>query len=384
MTQRGLTFLLVLVLLATGCSRQPPALEPQFFQEENPELLSEWQMLRVEGQSLQLADGVTPFDLNAPLFTDYALKLRTIWMPEGVQGEMAEGGIVNFPIGSVITKTFYYQQAEEGAFNGRVLKRSYIAGAVDPALSKLETIRLMETRLLVHREKGWEALAYVWNDTQSDAVLTRIGDARRLILVDPKAIDAAERETEFTYIVPDTNQCAACHVQNATTKILSPIGPKQHHMNKDFSYGGKSVNQIVHLQQIGFLKPDGILRPAANVDWRDENHPLDKRARSYLDINCTHCHNPVGAADTSGLFLNPETENGPQLGLCKLPIAAGAGTGGRLLDIVPGKPDQSILVYRMETVKPDAMMPELGRSLAHKEGVALIRQWIEEMAGDCA
>jgi uncharacterized repeat protein (TIGR03806 family) len=377
MTQRGLTFFLVLFLLITGCSRQPPALEPQFFPKENPALLSEWQMLSVEGQSLQLADGVTPYDLNAPLFTDYALKLRTIWMPEGVQGEITGDGILDLPVGSVITKSFYYPLAEEGAFSGKVLKARYETGKLDQRLTSLETIRLVETRMLVHRQNGWEAVSYVWNDEQSDAALTRIGDAQKLTLI------GEERQTEFTYIVPDINQCAACHVQNATTKILTPIGPKHHHMNKDFSYKGEATNQLVHLQNIGFLKPDNTPRPPANVDWRDETYSADKRARSYLDINCTHCHNPVGAADTSGLFLNPEIKNGPELGLCKLPIAAGAGTGGRLFDIVPGKPDQSILLYRMETTKPDAMMPELGRSLAHKEGVALIREWIEGMAGDC-
>ena len=78
-----------------------------------------------------------------------------------------------------------------------------------------------------------------------------------------------------------------------------------------------------------------------------------------------------------------EAELGPALGLCKLPIAAGSGTGGRPFDIVPGQPDQSILLHRMETTKPSAMMPELGRSLSHEEGVALVREWISAMAGVC-
>jgi hypothetical protein len=29
------------------------------------------------------------------------------------------------------------------------------------------------------------------------------------------------------------------------------------------------------------------------------------------------------------------------------------------------------------------MMPELGRSLTHEEGVALIAEWIREMEGEC-
>ena len=54
-----------------------------------------------------------------------------------------------------------------------------------------------------------------------------------------------------------------------------------------------------------------------------------------------------------------------------------------LYSIVPGAPDRSILLYRMESSEPDEMMPELGRSLIHSEGIALIKQWIREMPGSC-
>jgi hypothetical protein len=29
------------------------------------------------------------------------------------------------------------------------------------------------------------------------------------------------------------------------------------------------------------------------------------------------------------------------------------------------------------------MMPELGRAMAHDEGVALVRAWVAGLAGDC-
>ena len=112
--------------------------------------------------------------------------------------------------------------------------------------------------------------------------------------------------------------------------------------------------------------------------------PLDTRARAYLDANCSHCHNPVGPADTSGLHLEATAPMGPNYGICKPPIAAGTGTGGRFLDIVPGNAEASIFSYRIESDNPAEMMPELGRSLVHEEGAALIRQWIDEMEGGCA
>jgi hypothetical protein len=128
--------------------------------------------------------------------------------------------------------------------------------------------------------------------------------------------------------------------------------------------------------------PAATEMPSA-VAWDDETAPLEDRARAYLDINCAHCHSPVGAADTSGLFLDIDTEVGPQYGICKAPIAAGGGSGGRLVDISPGEPDESIITYRMGSTEPASMMPELGRSLSHDEGVDLIAEWIDSLDGDC-
>ena len=70
------------------------------------------------------------------------------------------------------------------------------------------------------------------------------------------------------------------------------------------------------------------------------------------------------------------------LGIYKATVSAGAGTGGHTYSIVPGHPEESIMVYRMNSTNPGAMMPELGRSLIHQEGVALISEWIKEMEVD--
>lgn len=63
----------------------------------------------------------------------------------------------------------------------------------------------------------------------------------------------------------------------------------------------------------------------------------------------------------------------------KSPVSAGRASGNCLYDIVPGKPDSSILVYRISENDPEIRMPELGRSIQHKEAVALIRAWISAM-----
>ena len=76
------------------------------------------------------------------------------------------------------------------------------------------------------------------------------------------------------------------------------------------------------------------------------------------------------------MYLNLEETDPLRLGVMKRPVAAGKGSGHLEFDIVPGDPDASILLSRMISQDPGAMMPELGRSLVHDEGVALLRAYI--------
>lgn len=345
-----------------------------------PELLSEWNQLRVADGELRLNDDVVPYALNSALFSDYSHKLRTISLPPntGFAYEYNED-VFDFPVGTVITKTFYYPVEADGQNSGRVLKTADPGGDLVTPLDLAE-LRLIETRVLVHRADGWEALPYVWNDEQTEATLKRTGDLLRLTLVD------GGTETDFPYLVPDANQCASCHATDHTDGAILPIGPKPRHVNRTVDYGDGATDQILHWERaLGWFSNDPLGsegHPQA-VDWTDTEWPLDSRARAYLDINCSHCHNSSGAADTSGLFLEPWTELGLEVGVCKAPIAAGTGTGGRLVGIDPGSPDDSIFMFRLESTDPASMMPELGRGLVHQEGVDLIADWIESLDGSC-
>ena len=382
---KNLALLLLAVGLVSACGggqKPAPQTKATYIAGSSPDQLSAWGVFDVQDNQLTLSEGVVPYDLNTPLFTDYAHKLRTIWVPDGQTAAYREADYPDFPVGSVISKTFYYSRAQNDpseAFSGAVLIEEAVSGALEPGLQDLSGIRLVETRLLVRREAGWEALSYVWNDAQTDADLTRIGDTQAMTLVDHQG-----KEMDFVYIVPDKNQCAGCHALNNTTRALAPLGVRPRHINKAFAYPSGEMNQIEYLELMGYLNGVPARETIAqNADWTDERYSLEARARAYLDINCSHCHNPVGPADTSGLDLTITASQDQSLGLCKLPIAAGSGTGDRPFDIVPGHPDASILLYRMETTRPAAMMPELGRSTAHQEGVALIRDWIAHMEGGC-
>jgi len=359
---------LLAAFILASCGK---AASPTFHAMENPALLSEWGVVNIKGEELRLGEGVLPYSLNTPLFTDYAHKLRTIWMPEG-SAQYREGDVLDFPVGTVISKTFYYPVSDADT----VLKAKDIQPVTTKAALDLSKNRLIETRLLVRREAGWEPLSYIWNKDETEAKLTRIGAIVKLTL------NNNGTEIPFNYAVPNINQCAGCHAPNNTTRVMTPIGPKAAHLNGNYNYGTETMNQLDKLIEVGYLDNAPIERPRSAV-WDNAGEPFEGRLRAYLDVNCAHCHNPVGPADTSGLHLNPENKSRPHLGICKNAVAAGGGTGGRKYDIAPGAPDNSIMLYRMETRDPGAMMPELGRSLTHTEGVELVEVWIAGMEKVC-
>ncbi|HEY5972284.1 MAG TPA: SO2930 family diheme c-type cytochrome [Pseudoxanthomonas sp.] len=352
-----------------------------FFAEGQPKSLSEWHVLKLEDGHLALSDGVVPYDLNTPLFSDYAHKLRTIWMPKGKAARYDPQASFDFPVGTIISKTFYFPLPQGKAWDGKSVARTSPAESlVSKEALDLSKVRLIETRLLVRREAGWVAMPYVWNEQQTEATLMRTGE-----LVPLELVDGRGAREPITYQVPDQNQCASCHATDNKTRALHPIGPKARHLNRNFDFKSGSENQLAHLIRVGYLTgaPDPRQAPRS-ADWQDQAHvTLEDRARAYLDVNCAHCHSPTGPAITSGMWLDADTTDSLKLGFCKQPVAAGKGTGDRLYDITPGQADSSVLVFRMESDDPSAMMPELGRSIVHREGVALIRAWIGAQQGAC-
>ena len=337
---------------------------------EYPQRLADWGLIERRGDRLVLGEGVLPYDVNTPLFADYAQKLRTVWLPPGRSARFDADQAYDLPVGTLITKTFFYPT------DGGVAQA---AESWDGRLEALDLARahLVETRLLVRQAEGWEALAYVWRG--AEAWLSITGAIIPLPLAPPDG--GAARPVN--YMVPSRNQCASCHVTGQDGDALMPIGITTRQLNR--GYGGGPGNQIADFQALGWLDDvPPATEWARNADWVDTDESLAHMARSYLDANCGHCHNPVGRADTTGLWLNTHHDTLRRLGLCKPPIAAGQGTGGRRYSIVPGRPDASILVFRMADDDPATRMPEIGRSIVHRRGLAVVSDWIAALPNECA
>ncbi|WP_157682112.1 SO2930 family diheme c-type cytochrome [Mucilaginibacter mallensis] len=310
--------------------------------------LSEYGFFKNKLNALDPNEGVLPYELNTPLFTDYAVKNRFIVLPKGTAMKYISEGVPDFPDSTIIIKNFAYINVEHKKV-------------------------MIETRLLVKnpKDKTWKVMDYLWNKEQTDAVKYIIGAKIPITL-----LDNDNNKIATLYQVPNTNDCKRCHANN---DVLTPIGPKVRNLN--LTVAGQNVNQLLQWAKKGILcgLPE-ISKVKQLPNWADSKHfSLEQRARAYLDVNCAHCHTKGGDAYNTGLFLEYQQTDPNHLGIKKSPVSAGGGAGGLNYDIVPGDAAHSILVYRMNSVEPGTVMPELARTVIHKEGVKLIREWINKL-----
>lgn len=332
----------VMALLLLGAAPAPVVQADLLLTTDAPKL-ADYGLFDASGHP---ATGVQPYTLNTPLFSDHAEKFRFAWLPPGTKAEYRASGALAFPVGTVLVKRF-----------------AFPADLRQPT----KELRAIETRLLIHRPAGWAALSYVEQD--GGAVLKRAG-----VKVPVTFIDKAGAAQAIDYAVPNQNQCKTCHQAG---EAITPIGPTAGNLNGGLH--GHGANQLVTWAASGRLA--GL--PAAGwpmlARWDDAAEPVEKRARAYLAVNCGHCHSRSGFASNSGLYLDPDETTPAHLGVLKRPVAAGRGSGGNEFSILPGQPEKSILLHRMQSSEPGIMMPQFGRALAHEEGIALIRQWIAAM-----
>lgn len=274
-----------------------------------------------------------PYDINAKLWSDGAVKERFMAIPNGTTIDVTADNWV-YPIGTVLVKHFS-------------LSDEYV-----------------ETRLFVrHDDGGWAGYSYEWLEDQSDAIL----------LEDQKVKDIDGQ----TYTYPSRSQCMQCHNESTGWSI----GPETAQLNKDMLYPSTGVtdNQIRALDHIGmFTNPmpdhntlDALADPFGTA-------PVDERARAYLHGNCAYCHRPSGPGQGPEDFryqVPGYDPAGPDLGALMVdPTEGDMGVpGSKLLD--PGNPENSVLSLRMKTLGA-GRMPPLATAYVDNAGVAVIDGWI--------
>lgn len=318
--------------------------------------LSTYSFFTGDLKNLNPVSKVIPYEPASSLFTDYALKKRFIWMPGGTKAIYdGDDKSLNFPVGTVLIKNFYYNTIQPG-----------------------NTAKIIETRLMIKKSSGWIFAEYLWNDTQTEAELVTGAD---FTSGSSKNITFKKDNGEVIttdYRIPSETECYACH--KLDNKPV-PIGVKPQNLNVSYNYPNGLKNQLQKLVDEGYLQsyPSSI---ASTVNYKDTSKPLDIRLRSYLDINCAHCHQENARCDYRAIRLSfSQTANLSKMGVC---VMADEPIDPSLERIVtPGNPSKSVMHFRLNSVNENNRMPLLGRTIVHDEGVDLLKQWISSLNQNC-
>lgn len=356
-SMQKLIVLVVLLLVNSSCSKEeylPINSKPvnaDLTQVPYPKL-SDYNFFEGALKNLTPSNGVIPYKPATELFTDYALKKRFVWMPNGTIATYENDySVLNLPVGAVLIKVFYYNN-------------------VQPS----NNTKIIETRLMIRKASGWIFAEYIWNNQQTEALLTTQSTSRQISWLDSNSVinTIAYRTPEVDY------ECLRCHAR-FNNEVIEPLGIKPQNINYVLNYSDGPKNQLEKLIEFGYLEnnlPSSII---STVDFEDTTKSLNLRVRSYFDANCTHCHIDGGEAAMHNLrYAFNETTNPMKMGVSA--HAAHYLEGYNNVTVTPGNVGQSILHYRMTTENDFLyIMPPLGRTKRHEEAIQLIESWINSL-----
>lgn len=229
--------------------------------------------------------------------------------------------------------------------------------------------RRLETQVLLHDGTEWNPYTYAWNDHQTDADLVSSEGAQTTRLVE----DPVDGAVEVPYRFYSRTECRVCHNHRAGGGLGFELSNLDHQVLDD---DGTSLSQLQRLIDAGVLADKGRAEPVF-VDPYDLTADLDRRARSYLAINCANCHRR-GGGGTSPLELPLDQPLANTNALDAKPTQGDFGIRDARV-IAPGDPYRSVLYYRLATAGPGSM-PRLGGRTTDVAGVQLIHDWIASLA----
>jgi uncharacterized repeat protein (TIGR03806 family) len=326
--------------------------------------LSDYKFFEGELREMSPSLGVLPYEPASSLFTDYALKKRFVWMPDNTKATYnGDASVLELPVGAALIKTFYYDNVQN----------------VTPAGAR----RIVETRIMIRKSTGWIFANYVWNDEQTEAFYDLAGSFTNISWTDA---DGVEKSTD--YRIPSEEQCIVCHkskqiVGGEEMTVHIPIGIEPQHLNTNYNYGSTSKNQLTKWIEAGYLEDNFTFPTADNttVNYNDTSKTIDQRARSYVDINCAHCHQSDRHCDYRPMrFAFNETNGNPtNMGACVQTMDMQDFPTALSKIVTPGNINRSMLYYRINTTNEGYRMPLHGRTIIHEEGVALMADWINSL-----
>jgi len=339
----------ILKLATAGASVEPPALLSQTGVFTNL-------------ATLATVQGVIPYDVANPLWSDGSSKHHWMILPNDGSHNSTQEDIVFseegnwvFPAGTVFVKHFEIGTDEN-----------------NPA-----AVKRLETRFLICTEGGGKyGVTYKWNAAGTDAELLTSG------LDESYNVTLAGGGSEArTWSYPSRSECLLCH----NTASGQALGVRTHSLNRDFHYDltGRDANQLATFNSLGMFDQTLTAEELANfIEARaldDETAPLEHRVRSYLDSNCSHCHQPGGPVSYFDARLGtPLNVQGLINGMIQGHFTM--GPDGRYLK--PGDPDLSALHIRLSNVGNGAAMPPLAKNVVDQKAVDLLQEYLESLTAE--
>ena len=317
--------------------------------------------------------GVLPFLINAQQWADGATAERFVAVP-------GKGSIELFP----------QPISTPGSMFNRVM--SFPGDTVFAKALSLELTtgdeasrRRIETQVLHFDGREFRAYTYAWNDDQTDAALVAAdGDESELTVTDP---DAPGGKRTLRWSFASRAQCLQCHNPWAHHTLAFNILQ----LNRDHDYGGVRRNQLAALRELGILVPaeqpaekrkaqrDWFISQPALTNPHDASADLAARARSYLHVNCAHCHR-FGGGGSAKLELKVDQRLDDTKVINDPPTQGSFGIADAAI-VKPGNPYRSLLYYRMAKTGT-GHMPHLGAESVDQPGLTLIYKWIRSMSPD--
>jgi uncharacterized repeat protein (TIGR03806 family) len=315
--------------------------------------------------TLKPAQGLLPYDVRAPLWSDGAAKARWLVLPAGAVPQAGKPGPVQvpqdpiapweLPVGSLLIKHFALGDA--GAQNWGTP---------------------VETRFIKKTATGFTFHTYRWNAQGTDADLLPGGGGEVAFQV---KVQGQPKSEKWRY--PTIGQCETCHKpQGATANQLLGVQSAQLHRERLFATdkgGTMPANQLAAWSQQGLLS-DPALDPAKVLQLPEVSEPsqvgaagTEAMARAYLHANCAGCHRP--GASPSDLDLRYTTP-WKQSNACGK-VAQHGAVGGAAVIVESGKPQSSVLWQRLNAGPASAdFMPPLGVAVPHAAAYKLVADWI--------
>ena len=311
---------------------------------------------------------VLPYKPASSLFSDYAHKKRFVWMPLGVSATYnSDSTTLELPVGAALIKTFYYDNVQN--------------------VIPVGATRIVETRIMIRKATGWIFANYVWNAAQTEAYYDLAGSFTPITWIDENNV-----EKSANYRIPSEAQCVVCHkkreiINNVMVETYVPIGIKPQNLNYGYTYSSTARNQLSKWIEQGYLQNNFTFPTIANstIDYEDTSRSIELRARSYVDINCAHCHQDNRHCDYRPMrFAFTETANNPtNMGVCVETQDMQDFPSALSKIVTPGDINRSMMYYRLNTTDEAIRMPLHGRTLIHDEAIILIQAWINSLPGQC-